>query len=76
MKQYIDHIDDKTVKVVYAMLEAAEVVDGEDLPENEEKMWRDLSAQSFLKGYGADEPEYTEADIKEPNSEYKGWKGK
>ena len=71
VKKYIDHADDKMVKVVYAMLEAVE-----ELPENEEKMWKDLSAQNFLKGYGADEPEYSLADIKEPNTEYKGWKGK
>ena len=44
--------------------------------ENEELLWKDLSAKNFLKGYGENEPEYTEADIKEANPEYKAWKGK
>lgn len=42
--------------------------------DDEEKLWRDASAKNFLKGYGKDEPEYTQADIKEPNPEYKKWK--
>ena len=46
------------------------------VPENEEALWRDLSTRNFLKGYAENEPEYTEADIKEPNPEYKAWKGK
>lgn len=42
--------------------------------ENEEKEWKDLSASNFIEGYGDDEPEYTDGDIKEPNPEYKKWK--
>ena len=44
--------------------------------ENDEDLWKDLSARNFLKGYGEHEPEYTDADIKEPNPEYKAWKEK
>lgn len=44
--------------------------------ENEELLWKDMSARNFLKGYGESEPEYTEADIKQTNPEYKAWKGK
>ncbi len=40
----------------------------------EEKLWRDTSARNFLKGYGDNEPDYTKADVKEPNPEYKKWK--
>ncbi len=40
----------------------------------EEKMWKDFSAQNFLKGYANDEPEYTLSDVKEPNPTYKKWK--
>ena len=29
--------------------------------------WRNLTSGHFLNGYGAAEPEYTEADIIEPN---------
>ncbi len=39
-----------------------------------EQAWRDSSARNFLKGYGTNEPDYTKADIKEPNPEYKKWK--
>ncbi|MEP7170098.1 MAG: hypothetical protein ABI855_12065 [Bacteroidota bacterium] len=42
--------------------------------ETEEKMWRNFSGQNFLKGYGSNEPEYTLADVKEPNPAYKRWK--
>ena len=73
VKQYIDHADDRMVKIVFAMLEA---VADDETHENEERMWRDFSAQNFLKGYGADEPEYSLADIKEPNAAYKEWKEK
>jgi len=38
--------------------------------ENEDIEWRNLSANNFLKGYSDDEPEYTEADITDPNQEY------
>ncbi len=41
---------------------------------DEESRWRDLSAGNFLKGYSESEPDYTEADVKEPNPEYKKWK--
>ena len=44
--------------------------------ENEEDMWSSLSEKNFLIGYGENEPEYTESDIKEPNPGYKAWKGK
>jgi hypothetical protein len=40
----------------------------------EEKGWKELSAANFIKGYSQDEPDYTEADIKEPNEEYRKWK--
>jgi hypothetical protein len=40
-------------------------------PEDEEQFWRDYSAERFLRGYGDDEPEYTEADIIEVNPDYK-----
>ncbi len=46
------------------------------MSESEEVMWKEHSRESFLKGYGENEPEYTEADIKEPNPEYKTWKEK
>jgi hypothetical protein len=42
--------------------------------DKEAKAWRDASARNFLKGYGDNEPDYTRADIKEPNPEYKKWK--
>ncbi|MCX6353104.1 MAG: hypothetical protein NTX03_14785 [Bacteroidetes bacterium] len=42
--------------------------------EDDQQMWKDFSATSFLKGYGENEPTYTNADIKEPNVEYKKWK--
>ena len=42
--------------------------------DEEEKMWRDLSAHHFLKGYDDAEPEYTLSDVREPNPEYKKWK--
>jgi hypothetical protein len=42
--------------------------------DTEEKMWRNFSAQNFLKGYDSNEPEYTLADVKEPNPAYKRWK--
>ena len=39
--------------------------------ENEELMWRALSSGNFLKRYSENEPEYSGADIKEPNPVYK-----
>ncbi len=38
--------------------------------------WQLLSSQNFIKEYSIDEPEYTDADLKEPNPEYIAWKGK
>ena len=73
VKQYIDYADDRMVKIVYAMFEA---VADDETSEHEEGMWKDFSAQNFLKGYGADEPDYSIADIKEPNVAYTGWKEK
>lgn len=43
---------------------------------DEEALWKNFSSENFIKGYGEDEPEYTDADIKEPNPEYKAWKEK
>jgi len=60
VKQYIDHADDRMVKIACAMLEAA----ADETPENEEALWKEFSSINFLKGYGADEPEYTMADLK------------
>lgn len=42
----------------------------------ETKLWQSFSETNFLKGYDTHEPEYTQAEIKEPNPEYKAWKGK
>ncbi len=42
-----------------------------EIPENEEQLWRDYSAIKFLKAYGENEPEYSEADIIEANPDYK-----
>ena len=60
------------IRAIAKTKKAKEVVDSD----SEEKLWRDYSAKKFLKAYGEDEPEYTDADIKEPNPEYKKWKGK
>jgi hypothetical protein len=39
--------------------------------DDDELLWKELSIQKILKGYDDDdEPEYTEADIKEPNAVY------
>jgi len=38
------------------------------------KTWRDAGAIHFLNQYSNEEPEYFEADIQEPNPEYKPWK--
>ena len=46
----------------------------DQIPEEELRAWKDAGAIHFLKGYSQDEPEYFEADIKEPNPEYKAWK--
>lgn len=48
----------------------------DEVSENEEDLWRNFSTHKFLKGYSENEPEYTLGDIKEPNPDYKQWKGK
>ncbi len=36
------------------------------------EFWRQLSAQSLSRAYGADEPEYTLDMVREPNPKYGG----
>ena len=43
---------------------------------SEEKEWKNLSATNFLRGYDKEEPEYTLADIKEPNPHYQNGRRK
>jgi hypothetical protein len=45
-------------------------------PDHEREDWLRLSGQNISRAYTIDEPEYTEGDVKEPNPEYKIWKGK
>jgi hypothetical protein len=45
-------------------------------PDEEREEWLKLSLQGLSKAYGNNEPEYTEADVKEPNAAYKAWKEK
>ncbi len=33
--------------------------------------WKNIAAQSLSRAYGDDEPEYTEADLREKNPDYK-----
>ena len=44
-------------------------IDGADT--DEENLWNELSLGNFFKRYGDNEPDYTEADIKELNPKYK-----
>ena len=43
-------------------------------PDNERKIWSDISKKGLSRAYSDDEPEYTMADVKEPNPLYKTWK--
>jgi hypothetical protein len=47
-----------------------------ELQDEDEIFWKNISAESFLKGYSEDEPIYTDADIKVPNPKYNIWKEK
>ncbi|MCY7409715.1 MAG: hypothetical protein LH473_05540 [Chitinophagales bacterium] len=49
----------------------AKQVDSSGIEFKESKVWKDAEATNFLKGYANDEAEYFEADIKQPNTEYK-----
>lgn len=40
----------------------------------ERRDWLRLSAQGLNRAYGDDEPEYTDADLKELNPDYRPWK--
>lgn len=40
----------------------------------EHEAWIKGGLEAFSKGYGADEPDYSMDDIKEPNPDYKPWK--
>ncbi len=40
----------------------------------ERRDWLRLSAQGIERAYGDDEPEYTDADLKEINPNYRPWK--
>ena len=42
--------------------------------EAERRDWLRLSAQGLERAYGDDEPEYTDADLKELNPDYRPWK--
>lgn len=44
--------------------------------DEEREDWQLLSSQNFIKEYSIDEPEYTDADVKEPNPLYRTWKEK
>ena len=48
----------------------------ERVEENELDLWRNFSESNFLKGYSDNEPDYSVADIIEPNPDYKPWKEK
>ena len=39
--------------------------------DEEREFWYKLSSQGLAKAYSIDEPDYTEADVKEPNPDYK-----
>ena len=43
-------------------------------PDEERNSWSDISKKGLSRAYSNDEPEYTTADIKEPNPLYKTWK--
>jgi hypothetical protein len=47
------------------------VEDPNDSADEEREDWLRLSAQGLAAAYGDDEPEYTEADIIEPNPEFR-----
>ena len=52
-------------------------IEVEQREDEEHRVWRNLSAKNFLKGYGEIEPDYNTDDIKEPNPRYQSkWKGK
>lgn len=42
--------------------------------EAERRDWLRLSASGLERAYGDDEPEYTDADLKELNPDYRPWK--
>ena len=43
-------------------------------PDIEREFWLDVSKKGLSRAYSDDEPEYTMADVKEPNPLYKTWK--
>lgn len=50
------------------------IIQVETVPDAEKEFMYELSAKGLLRAYAADEPEYTEADLQEPNPNYKAWK--
>lgn len=44
--------------------------------DTEREEWMQLAGAALVNGYGDDEVEYTDADIKEPNPDYIPWKEK
>ncbi|MBX7139761.1 MAG: hypothetical protein K1X63_01670 [Chitinophagales bacterium] len=49
-------------------------VEVEQREDEERREWGMLAMRGLSHAYGDDEPEYFDADIKEPNPEYKAWK--
>ncbi len=70
------YLDYNRIKHLHIYEDRWDVFGKTELADDDELFWKELSTQTFVKGYDVDEPEYTEADIKEPNSEYKKWKEK
>ncbi len=75
-KMLDDVFNGKTVEEIEKQIEfeygvKLEVEQSED---EERREWGILSKQGLSHAYGDDEPDYSDADIKEPNPDYKEWR--
>jgi hypothetical protein len=75
-KEKRTYLDYNKVKKMHIYENRWSVFGTNESQEEEQQLWRDFSAQNFLKGYAEKEPDYSIADIKEPNPDYKLWKEK
>jgi len=76
-KERRTYLDYSKIKSLRMYQDRWKIFDEPELPvAEEEKLWRDFSAEHFLKGYGDDEPDYTLADIKEANKNCSAWREK
>jgi len=65
---------DGVLSELLSILDRAQQQEEAERPSAERRDWLRLSAQGIERAYGDDEPEYTDADLKEHNPDYRPWK--